>query len=65
MKANYTNGEEIEFRETPYYYCVVIRNKIWYWHRDMGEFDGGSFKPSSLSSPTHEQILQLRGRQLA
>ena len=65
MKTKCTNGEEIEFRKTPYYYWIAIRNMIWYWNKETGEFDGESFTPSSLSSPTHEQTLPLRGRQLA
>lgn len=65
MKVKCTNGNEIEFKETPYYYSITVDNETLYWSRDTGEFDGQSFKPSSLSSPTHEQILPLQNRQLA
>jgi len=39
-----TNGENVSFEETPYYYKVTVGEKTWYWNRDTGEFDGTSFK---------------------
>jgi len=44
MKAECNNGKEIEFKETPYYYCVTVGGKTWYWNRDTGKFDGTSFR---------------------
>ncbi len=39
-----SNGVEVKFEETPYYYKLTIGNKTWYWNRDTGEFDGTSFR---------------------
>ena len=40
------NGVEISFKETPYYYKVIIGNKTWYWNKDTGKFDGISIELS-------------------
>lgn len=48
MKVKCTNGKEIEFKETPYYYSVTVDSKTWYWNKDTGEFDGESFRLSSF-----------------
>ena len=42
MTFKFTNGEEIVFEETPYYYKVTVGRKTWYWNKDTGEFDGTS-----------------------
>ena len=39
-----SNGTQVKFEESPYYYELTIGRKTWYWRRDTGEFDGTSFK---------------------
>jgi len=35
-----TNGEDLRFEETPYYFKIIIGRKVWYWDRDTGKYDG-------------------------
>ena len=41
-----TNGDEIKFEETPYYFKLTKGLKTWYWNRDNGEYDGVSHRVS-------------------
>jgi len=38
-----SNGAELRFEETPYYFIVTVGVGTWYWCKDTGEFDGKSF----------------------
>ena len=37
-----SNGIKVKFEETPYYITLTVGNRIWYWNRETGEFDGTS-----------------------
>lgn len=38
------NGEEVSFKETPFYFKLTIGRKTWYWNRDTGKYDGTSYQ---------------------
>ncbi len=39
-----TNGVDVVFKETPYYFKLTVGKKTWYWDKDTGEYDGTSWK---------------------
>ena len=38
-----SNGTQLEFKESLYYYTVTVGKRTWYWNKDTGGFDGTSF----------------------
>jgi hypothetical protein len=42
-KVKCSNGTEIRFEETPYYYKITMGKRTWYWIKETGEFDGTSW----------------------
>ena len=50
-EAKCTNGEEVKFEETPYYFKLTIGGKTWYWDRDTGQYDGVSYKEGNQLTP--------------
>ena len=45
------NGVELKFEETPYYFKLTMGNKVWYWDRDTGEYDGVSHREGNQLTP--------------